>query len=169
MPDVTFSPPPVTGGWANLSPDECVWATSGWENASLGSVQDATDVTRGQAAARFARECGEHITDIRVWTRYLRMWDLQDAWDDYAFGGDDRWECSRMADEARQTQGLPDGADVEPPKTPPAGWEPPEGTPCWEFVHRTHPQAIRVWICGFTDDTPPHNPKAATTTTEEVT
>ncbi len=45
------------------------------------------------------------------------------------------------------------------PTEPPEEWQPSEYAPVWEFAHRSHPQAIAIWVCGAKGDTPPRNPK----------
>lgn len=124
--------------------DWFVWsANGGWDDASYGSVQDARHTTRGKAAALVARESTGHLPDVRVWKRYIWVYDRQDAWDE---AGRERWADAR---------------DVEwedAPTVAPDDWQPDEGTPAWEFVHRSHPLAVPVWVCGFKGDRPPQNP-----------
>jgi hypothetical protein len=129
----------------NPDVDSYCWANGGWEDAAWGSVQDArtTSTTRGQAAMVFARETG-HFPDVRVWKRYVRPLTRIDAWED---SGQDRWE---------QDHGL---GHMEGPENPPDLYEPTEATPVWEIVHRTHPEAIPVWICGVKGDNPPESPE----------
>jgi hypothetical protein len=33
------------------------------------------------------------------------------------------------------------------PAEPPPGWRPDESMPCWEFCDKSHPAALRVYIC----------------------
>ena len=66
-----------------------------------------------------------------------------------------------------RTEGWDDdgpGDDVYPPVVP-DGWDEYDATsyeycPTWQFVHRSHPQAIPVWICGFKGYAPPVVPDA---------
>ena len=142
------------------------WCPSGWEDAGEGSVQDAHDTTRGQAAAHFA-SCGCHaMTEVRAWKRYVRCFTRQDVWDG---PGKDRWTDHRReaeilaqrALEGRPGTGIPSLGDLyrQAPTEPPADWEPDEYDPVWQFVRRDHPDAIAVWVCGMADDEPPENPE----------
>jgi hypothetical protein len=152
------------------------WHEDGWEAAGEWSVQDARHTTRGQAAARFAS--GDYFGDIRMvraWKRYVRPLTRQDAWD-YS-GADrevDRLMCREGIDVKWQEdrKGQPDewvyvkadtGERVPKPlvpREPPADWQPdPEGDPVWEFVHRSHPDAIPVWICAERGSSVPDNPQ----------
>jgi hypothetical protein len=123
------------------------WHENGWECAAEGSVRDARKVTRGRAAAFFARETCGYLPDVRVWKRYVRPLTHQDAWD---YSGRDRW-CWRNE------------ADDDGPASPPEGWEPDwECDPVWEFVHRSHSDAIPVWICAEKGSKPPQDPRPRT-------
>jgi hypothetical protein len=128
------------------------WDPVNWEDACEGSVRDARKVTRRKAAAFFASESTGYLPDVRVWKRYVRAWTRQDGWDysgrehavdDYQYDHDCEYE----------------EADVKVPQAPPNDWQPDESVPVWEFVHRNHPAAIPVWICGVKGDRPPQNLK----------
>jgi hypothetical protein len=127
------------------------WSASGWEDAAEGSVHDARRVTRGQAAAAFARDTTGYLPEVRVWKRYARLWTRQDAWD---YAGRDRAVDDYSYDHDCEY----DEADAKVPETVPADWDPPEGTPCWEFVTRDAAGAIPVWICACKGDQPPDDP-----------
>ncbi len=125
--------------------DSYAWAASGWEDAAEGTIREVEHATRGQAAAYFARELGESITNVRVWKRYVRPMTRQDSWDEC--GGREGWEERRELD------------FDEGPAEPPSEWQPDEYAAVWEFVHRSHPDAIAVWVCGSKGDPPPQNPR----------
>lgn len=127
----------------DLNPEWCCWAADGWENALEGSVRDARTVTRAQAQSAFAREACEGWIGVRVWKRYIRALTKQERWE---------WHVERRSEDV----------DSEPEMAP-EEWDPQydEEIPSWEFVHRSHPDATPVWICGFKDDRPPENPRAA--------
>jgi hypothetical protein len=142
------------------------WATGSWEDAAEGSVRDARTCTRGQAAAAFSRETTGYLPEVRVWKRYVRPLTRQDVWDG---PGKDRWVDRREAGliSKRALAGKPDDPipslgelHNEAPDEPPTDWDPDDYDPVWEFVHRSHPDAIPVWICGFKGDTPPVDPPA---------
>lgn len=150
------------------------WSPHGWESAGEGSVRDASKTTRGQAAAFFAREIGD-LRDVRVWKRYVRPLTRQDVWDDY---GQDRYADRLMDEQGIEPVAVHDvdtgavvdwayanadtGQPVEEPHIPtepPVDWQPDEYDPTWMFVHRSHPDAIPVWVCGCKGDEPPTNPQ----------
>ena len=122
-----------------FDPEWCCWAADGWGNAGEGSVRDARRFTRAQAQSFFAREASEGWVGVRVWKRYLRPCSRQEQWE---------WHVETNS-----------GWDDEP-ETPPESFDPTwhEDNPSWTFVHRSHPEAVPVWICGFKGDRPPHNP-----------
>lgn len=131
--------------------NDCVWGSGGWEDACWGSVQDASDRTRGQAAARFATEAGVTVPEVRVWKRWVAVYSRQDAWefsgreravDDYSFDHDVDYEK----------------ADAAVPQAVPDDWFPGEGDPAWEFVAKDDPRGRPAWICGFKGDRPPRDP-----------
>ena len=134
-------------GITNADVESYCWHPDGWECAAEGSVRDARKVTRGKAAAFFAREASwGDIRLVRVWKRYVRPWTRQDQWD---YSGRERWEYRNEVDES--------------PDHPPADWQPDwESDPVWEFVHRDHPDAIPVWVCGQKGDKPPSSPARET-------
>lgn len=132
--------------WAVTNPnvDSYCWHPDGWECAAEGSIRDARKVTRGQAAAWFAREVAYgDIRLVRVWKRYVRPLARQDQWD---YSGRERWEWQNETDES--------------PDRPPVDWQPDweEGDPVWEFVHKDHPDAVPVWVCGEKGDRAPLRP-----------
>jgi hypothetical protein len=129
----------------------CCWAASGWEDAGEGSVRDARTTTRGQAAAFYSTEATGDICDVRVWKRYIRPFTRDEIW---AGPGRDRWVDRRQA----TTRCTFSQAIAGCPESPPEGWQPDEYDPSWGFVHRSHPEAIPVWVCGFKGDEPPENP-----------
>lgn len=150
-----------------ISPNDCVWDAHGeWESAYYGSVQDARDRTRGQAAANFSREVGEAIVNLSTWKRWIKLFTYQDIWDG---PGRDRWFDDWMEREGIDMRYLEDthewiyinadtGERVEAPEipdSPPEGWEPAEYDPAWEFVKKDTEGAIPVWICGFKGDDAP--------------
>lgn len=149
--------------------DSYCWHEDGWESASEYSVQDARTTTRGQAAARFAREDGGRITDVRVWKRYARPLTRQDVWSDYGYERQlDNLEDLFACPACGVARGLAcdEEGSAEPcaarvallPTEPPEDWEPdPEGDPCWQFVHRDNPDAIPVWICAERGSRAPHD------------
>lgn len=148
-------PVTATNRYASPHPNDWCWAADGWENACYGSVQDARTTTRGKAAAFYASEAGEHLTDVRVWKRYAVPLSHQDVWDDH---GDDEWAWGLHERYA------PDQDEPPCPDHPPDGWEPDlERHPAWMLVHRTHPNAIPIWICGPKGTDPPRQPKAPPT------
>lgn len=131
--------------------EDCCWAATGWEDAAWGSVRDARTVTRGKAAAAFSSETTGYLPDVRVWKRYIRLWTYQDAWeysgreravDDYSYDHDVDYAI----------------ADQRVPELAPRDYEPNEGTPAWEFVHASDPDAIPVWVCGVKGDRAPTRP-----------
>ena len=148
--------------------DSYVWHHEGWENAGEHSVQTARRTTRGQAASLFARyDHDGDITQVSVWKRWVRPMTFADVWD---YCGAERWE-DRYRDEhgidSRKVGGVWLDFDVdtnepvsfEVPALPPDDWEPdPEGDPVWQFVHRSHPEAVPVWICGERGTPAPQNP-----------
>ena len=148
--------------------DSYVWHHEGWENAGEHSVQTARRTTRGQAASLFAHyDHDGDITQVSVWKRWVRPMTFADVWD---FCGAERWE-DRYRDEhgidSRKVGGVWLDFDVdtnepvsfEVPALPPDDWEPdPEGDPVWQFVHRSHPEAVPVWICGERGTPAPQNP-----------
>ncbi len=160
--------------------DSYAWCCTGWEDAAEGSIREVEHATRGQAAAWFARELGESITGVSVWKRYLRPLTRAEVWDDYGadrVSGDliDARGVMCKHDPARG-EGLaafwyedeagrevPE-AEFAPPAEPPSDWEPDEYDPVWQFVHRSHPDAIAVWVCAVKGDDPPPNPKAKVVT-----
>lgn len=119
----------------------CCWAQDGWENACEGSVRAARHTARHTAHSDFARTSGEPWPNVRVWKRYVRPLDRQERYE---------WWVESCTN---------DGWDGNP-ETPPDEWEPGdlEDEPTWQFVHRSHPAAIPVWICGFKGDDPPTDP-----------
>ena len=136
-----------------FDPEWCCWAASGWEDALEGSVRDARRVTRAKAHTFFTNESGEPWAEIRVWKRYIRPLSRDDL---YFWWVENRTEDGWEAHDAR---GLA-------PDEVPADWDQTvvkydESCPSWEFVHRSHPEAIPVWVCGFKVDDPPHNPEVA--------
>lgn len=134
--------------------DYLVWSASGWwDDASLGSVQDARNRTRGKAAAYFASETTGYLPDVRVWKRHIRLWTRQDAWD---YSGRDRAVDDYEIDHKCSHE----DADKAVPSVVPGDYNPSESTPSWEFVHRSVKGAIPAWICGVRDDDPPQNPAA---------
>lgn len=146
------------------SPDWWCWAASGCEDAGEGSVQDARTTTRGQAAAFFSREMGD-FNDVRVWKRYVQPFTRQDVWDG---PGKDRWVDREEANliSRRALQGSPDDPipslrdlHAQAPTEPPADWHPDDYDAVWRFVHRSHPGAVPVWVCGYKGDEPPENPR----------
>lgn len=146
-----------------VSPDVewYAWSNDGWESAGEGSVRDASKTTRGQAAAFFARESAYgDIRGVRVWKRYVLPFTRQDVWEG---PGRDRWVDKQDWDHFHATgDHLPLGPLFEQaPTEPPADWQPDEYDPVWMFVHRSHPGAIPVWICGVKGDEPPTDPKRA--------
>lgn len=124
--------------------DSYAWDPAGCEMAAEGTIREVQHATRGQAVAWFARELGEDITAVRVWKRYVRPLTRGEVWDDY---GREAWEQRRDLD-----------AD-EGPDEPPSEWEPDEYDPVWQFIHRSHPDAIAVWVCGVKGNEPPPNPR----------
>lgn len=131
----------------------CCWAASGWEDAGEGTVRDARKVTRGQAAAFFAREVGD-IRDVRVWKRYIRPFTREEIW---LGPGRDRWtdrEKDRLIREGLPRESLAE-IYARAPVAPPEDWQPDEYDSTWCFVDRSHPDAIPAWICGFKGDDPP--------------
>lgn len=134
--------------------DDLCWAADGWESAAWGSVQDASERTRGQAAAAFASETTGYLPDVRVWKRYVKRWDRQYAWDYY---GRER----AVEDYQGEHDVAFDVADEHVATEVPDAWEPSyESMPSWEFVHRSHPLAEAVWVCGAKGDMPPRMPAA---------
>lgn len=126
--------------------DSYCWHPDDWEMASEYSVQPADTTTRGQAASYFSKFGPGHLPDVGVWKRYVQPLTRQDVWDDY---GRERWEERH------------DLGDDEGPAAPPSEWEPDEYDPVWRFVHRSHPDAIAVWVCGIKGDDPPADPRVS--------
>lgn len=121
-----------------IRPEDCCWA-----------VRDARTVSRDKARADFARWNGEPWIEARVWKRYLRPLSRQEKYE---------WWVESRTDEG--WEGLP--ADGHPAVAP-ENWNEDlvtydEDAPQWQFVHRSHPEAIPVLICGWRNDAPPHNP-----------
>ena len=135
-----------------FDPEWCCWAVGGWEDAYEGSVRDARRFTRSQAHAEFARSAGEPWINVRVWTRYIRPLGRQELYEWWVENRTEGWDDDGPGD------------DVYPPVVP-DGWDEYDATsyeycPTWQFVHRSHPQAIPVWICGFKGYAPPVVPDA---------
>lgn len=130
-------------------PDAWVWAASGHLDAAYESVQDASDRTRAEARARYARDIGERFIDVSVWRRHARALDRQERWE---------WHCDQREDDPDG----PDGAEREMPATPPDGWQPDpwdEDAPCWEFCLPDDDGAVPVWVCGPRGSRPPYQPR----------
>lgn len=118
-------PDPAAAARAVRSPDALVCEL---EDCCVGyggleSVQLAAGRTRGQAAARYADEVGEHFTDVRCRVRHIRVLTRQEVWD-------------RIYDEG------PDAAGPVP-----EGWEPYDDMPAWTIADRADPRSHRVYIC----------------------
>ncbi len=136
-----------------IRPDDCCWAASGWDDAGEGSVRDARNVSRDKARADFARYACEPLVEARVWKRYMRTLPRADL---YVWWVENRSEGEWEAHDAR---GLA-------PDEVPGDWDESvlyfeDDCPRWEFVHRLHPEAIPVWVCGWRGDDPPRNPVSA--------
>lgn len=128
-----------------FGPEDCCWAADGWENAGEGSVRDARKVGRDKARADFARWACEPWVEARVWKRHLRPLSRQEKYE---------WWVESRTDEGWEGN----------PGVAPEGWDDDlvtydEDAPQWEFVHRLHAEAIPVWVCGWRNDSPPHNPR----------
>lgn len=150
---------------AERNPWPC-WHEDGWECAGEWSMQDATKVTRGKAHAKAAREIGLWA-DVAVWKRYIRILTRQESFEYSAMERViDRWIDNhepplRLNDDLKYV--LPDGTICEPPKSlevVPDDWRPDEDDPVWEFVHRSHPDAMPYWVVGERGSKPPPNPPA---------
>lgn len=110
-----------------------------------GEVQDGNR-PRATAISNFANEAGLAFTEVRCRVRYLRFMTRQDVWNG---PGRDRW-CDDRINQHLIDHGtrLPlTAAWKDVPGTPPDDWRPGEYDPCWEFCEKTHPEAIRAWIC----------------------
>lgn len=144
----------------DAAPDECLnphvetycWHHHGWECASIGSVADARKLTRGQAAAFFANETTGYLPNVRVWKRYVRPLTRQNAWEcDGRDAAIDRYSYDHDCEY--------EDAGAEVPEIVPRDYRPDGDTPVWEFVHRAHPEAIPVWVCGEKGTPAPHVPQ----------
>lgn len=134
-----MTPPETRTEWADIDIFPC-WHADGWECAAEWSMRDARVVTRAEALGTVGDEVGVW-TDARAWKRYIRPFSVEEQWA----------EARRLFD--------------YPEEGPPAGWHGQEDVPCWEFVPRSHPDALPVWVCGIAGDTPPPSPAQARATT----
>ena len=141
---------PASERYENADPDWWAWHPHGWENAVEGSVRDARRCTRAQAAQFFAAGSCESFIDVRVWKRYAVPISHQEIWDDE---GEDLWSWSLHEKYA------PDVDEAPCPDEPPEGWTPHDYHPVWRFVHRSHPDAVPIWVCGLKGDEPPRSPR----------
>jgi hypothetical protein len=143
--DLTRRPSASPADLLSTDVESSVWHEDGWECGALGSVSDARKRTRGQAAACFAHEIGD-FRSVRVWKRYIRSLTRQDAWENR---GRERYEETHELEFDTAPELVPDD------------WDADEEDEVWCFVHRNHPGAIPVWICGEKGSRPPHAPRKA--------
>lgn len=148
---------PSDPAFPGLTPDDL---SLFMDEGIYGEVQDASKRSRGAAIGRFAREADCDFTQVRCGVRYVLLHDRQDLWDG---PGRDSWADNLFVESGlrhrydaetkrhylvdKDDNEVPEPDWPDPPDEPPADWEPSEYMPCWEFVAKTHPRALKVYIC----------------------
>jgi hypothetical protein len=110
-----------------------------------------------------------------VWKRYIRVLTRQES---FEYNGLERaeqdWIDSHDPPLHLSESGLwvtPGGTVCEPPESlgiVPSDWRPDEDDPTWEFVYRSHPDALPYWVVGDKEDIPPPNPSTPAKTKERA-
>lgn len=142
MGSTTAAPKPSDPAFPGLTADDLCLSDDG----GYGEIRDASKCSRGQAAAFYASEGAYLFTKVRCTVRHLYLYTRQEVWDG---PGRDRWVDAEEARIEREHGGAPSLGELFDiaPKTPPEDWRPDESMACWQFCHKTHPRAIKVYVC----------------------
>lgn len=130
---------------------ECI---IGYVGDPAGMVYDARHWKRATAQHAFAYEWGVDFAAVRCRTVYARWLTRSEQWDG---GASDQWADDWVDNHDPELHlnadlkwCLPDGTICEPPEPPaepPDEWEPDENVPAWTTCEKTHPAAVKVYIC----------------------
>lgn len=133
-----------------------------YEDSEYGIWDDG--VPRATAMGQFAGEYGCDFREVRCLRDYIRIFTRQEVWDSAGrrdYFEHKMFECKIGFYPARAGYG-PDGyyfdeskqpvpqsmlASFEAPTTVPEDWHPPEHYAGYEFVAKSHPEAIPVRLC----------------------
>lgn len=130
-----------------LTPDDCYIYD---EECEFG-IQSA-ERPRATATQLFAEEMGVRFQDVSCRVNYMRIYSRQESYEHHALYDDEDTWIDKHDPPLHLNSDLkwvtPDGVLVEEPSSlgvAPDDWEPSDYDPVWEFCHKGHPDAIKVW------------------------